>query len=172
MSDAVSLFIDGGCIGPNPSPRGGTFAGCLVDAEGRRVDHWCGAVFPVPPMTEITNNFAEMYALIRGLQRLPDGWSGTIYSDSMITIGRAQHDWWKTNGLPALMVADLRYHRDRFNSWEHITFVNLDGHPTKAELEKGIGHRGHPVSVHNVYVDQLCQMVARNELRNPQKEPV
>lgn len=151
LSKVVALYCDGGVIQKNPSTVGGTWAWCGVDAEGNRIIER-GGVCPAVGR-EITNNHTEQIAITLALEAMPDGWSGTVCSDSMIALGRVFKGWREKN-LPrnvsrrsAAAVARLG----------RIETVLLQGHPTKADLERGVGaKRGFPVSVHNVWCDHEC----------------
>lgn len=151
----LELYVDGGVIAVNPSLIGGTFAYRLVLDNGRFVG--VGKVVTVDQMGgPVTNNQTEMLALLEGLKHLPDDWVGMIYSDSMVTLGRAFSGFrWKN--IPAWMHKLYQEQRRRLIHWDEIKYVLLDGHPTKAQLKAGIGKRGHPVSEHNVWCDQACK---------------
>lgn len=155
----AALYVDGGVIGRNPSPQGGTWAWCHVDAAGQRIAHGGGIVLPIAwGLAAITNNLTELLALAEGLESLPAGWRGTVYSDSMVTLGRVFLGW-QMNGVPAGLIerVDAAMARiDRRSQW-----ILLDGHPTKAQLAAGIGKRGHRVSEHNVFCDRRCGEIGR-----------
>src|SRR5574338_1198510 len=101
------LYVDGGVIGKNPSTQGGTWAARLM-RDAFVVCEIKGVVTPKEAkLKEITNNLTEMLALIRGLQLLPTAWTGTIFSDSMVTLGRV-FEGWKWNGIPPWMHRDFQ----------------------------------------------------------------
>lgn len=159
------LYVDGGVIGKNPSSIGGTWAARIIfektihDAAGVIKPTDFGAIIP------ITNNIAEMMALIMGLRRLPNDWIGVICSDSDITIGRAIHGWKWTN-IPLDLYREFGYERNRLVNFEKFRFIGLSGHPTKEELKGGFSlTTGRPVSKHNVWCDTTCGMMA-NGFRN------
>lgn len=157
----VALYCDGGVIQKNPSPIGGTWAWCGVDAGGSRVVE-CGGVVPVNGERLITNNHTEQMAIVKALEAMPDGWSGTVYSDSMIALGRVFKGW-RTKNLPVNVSQRAAAAVARLGT---IETVLLQGHPTKADLECGIGaKRGFPVSIHNVWCDQECARQAREYLQ-------
>ena len=154
----TNLYCDGGVIGKNPSPIGGTWAFCVVDVElfDLHIIEQSGVIVPAQArLPEITNNLTEMLALVRGLQNLPDDWKGTVYSDSQITLGRV-FDGWKWNGIPNWLHVEFQRERKRLCNWEYIRWQLLQGHPTRAELDAGIGKRGYPVSIHNQWCDRAC----------------
>lgn len=152
-----ALYCDGGVIGRNPSPLGGTWAWCLVE-DGQRMHHDRGIIHAgAYRLPLITNNVTEMFALLRGFKELPDGWSGTVYSDSKITLGRV-FGHYADRGLP---------YGWQWAAWDEVrrlgkvTAVLLDGHPTKAQLAVGKGKRGGPVSEWNVFCDRECARLAK-----------
>lgn len=152
MSKIVALYCDGGVINRNPSMIGGTWAWCGVDEEGNRVMREGGVVEPVDARP-VTNNWTEQIAITKALEAMPDGWSGTVYSDSQIALGRVFLRW-RTKNLP-----DNIKQRgiDALKRLGRVTHCLLQGHPTKADLVRGVGaKRGFPVSVHNVWCDEEC----------------
>jgi ribonuclease HI len=153
------LFCDGGCIDRNPSESGGTWAYRRVRTVGgvdTVVFEDSAVVTPLNAgMPKVTNNLTEMLAALRGLSCLPRDWAGDLCSDSQITLGRLFWGW-KWTGIPSWMHQEYQKQRSRFTDWSMITPVLLAGHPTKAQLTAGIGHHGHPVSIHNVACDRMC----------------
>jgi ribonuclease HI len=160
------LYVDGGVVLKNPSPIGGTYAyrllkdGVVVSEGGFfRSAKDCAVNAEAGP---VTNNITEMMALVKGLQKLPDDWDGTIYSDSMITLGRAFLGWkWKS--VPLWLRVMFETEVKRLVNWERLGHALLSGHPTKAQLASGIGKHGLPVSEHNVWCDQACTEAAGKE---------
>lgn len=156
------LYCDGGVINVNPSPIGGTWAYRIV-CNGVVAAEQSGVITPAEAGTpNITNNFTEMLALVRGLQHLTvlPKWTGTIYSDSQITLGRAFMGW-KWTGIPKWLYEEFGHAVKGLHNWERIRCVLLSGHPTKAQLQLGTGKGGRPVSIHNVACDRLCGDEAR-----------
>jgi len=154
----TELYVDGGVIASNPSMIGGTWACCLISERGFCHGH-SGVVQPheiTNAFEAVSNNQSEMMALLEGLRRLPEGFNGTIYSDSQITLGWAFMGW-KWKNIPSWMTFVYQIQRKRLLKWDEIKYVLLDGHPTKKQLEAGIGKRGHPVSEHNVWCDEACR---------------
>lgn len=159
------LYVDGGVMRKNPSPIGGTWAARLV-RDGLVAMELSGWITPREARTEaITNNLTEMLALVRGLQLLPARWTGTIYSDSQVTLGRA-FEGWKWQNIPPWLHHEYREARKHLMHWDELQHVLLDGHPTIAHLAAGTGKRGHPVSEHNRWCDEACQAAARKFLEN------
>lgn len=156
-----AVYADGGVIRVNPSPHGGTWAWCWVDAGGARIRSAAGLILPGDiGMETVSNNVSEFMALARSLRSLPDGWSGTVYSDSRVTLGRI-FEGWRDKGLPWHWIEAARRNLERLGA---VRPVLLDGHPTKAQLAAGLGKRGNPVSEHNVFCDAECGRVARQFL--------
>lgn len=153
----ISLYCDGGVVKKNPSPFAGTWAWCGVNASGERIIEQGGLV-PVKAGQFITNNHTEQMAIVRALEAMPDGWSGTVYSDSQIALGRVFCGW-RTINLPRNVINRTAAALARMGKIEHVL---LQGHPTKADLKRGIGaKRGFPVSIHNVWCDEECGRQAR-----------
>lgn len=157
---ADGLYCDGGVIQINPSPVGGTYAYCLVK-NGKRIWERAGMISQAESdCPAVTNNLTEMLAVLYGLHCLPEDWTGTVFSDSQITIGRLSMGW-KWKNIPRWVHSVFKNVRGLMVNFEKISFVLLDGHPTKAQLELGVGRHGYPVSEHNVWCDQACGEVAR-----------
>jgi ribonuclease HI len=156
MDPVVAVYADGGVIGNNPSPIGGTWAYCFVGEGGERLAENSGLLLPsckALGVLPITNNICEFLAIGKALAALPAGWSGIVYSDSQ----NAMQRWFDNaacNGLPLEWVRSRRAVKQRLGAvqWEVI-----QGHPTRSELEAGRGRRGGAlVSVHNVWCDEAC----------------
>lgn len=152
---AVAFYADGGVIGPNPSIIGGTWCWCLADATGRRICDYSGVIRACDAQVPaVTNNLTELLALVNGLEALPHGWRGTVHSDSWVSLQRVFRAA-KLNNVPTWL-ADRLQELQRSGHLATMTYVLLDGHPTKAQLAAGVGKRGHPVSIHNVFCDAEC----------------
>jgi ribonuclease HI len=155
----VALYCDGGLVGPvNPSPDGGTWAWCAVNPFGARIAQASG-VIDAPRGGTVSNNVAEFVAAVLALETVPAGWSGTLYSDSLITLNRLFQGWTLTN-IPPDWVQRGSAALQRLGN---ANWVLLQGHPTKAELQAGRGKKGYPVSEHNVWCDQACRAAALAE---------
>lgn len=156
----INLYADGGVIGANPSPIGGTWAWCHVTVDGERLTSASGVITPAEAgLPFITNNLTELYAILEARESLPYAWSGTIHSDSWVSLQRVFLAA-RLKNVPDWLVDRLqRMQRDGWFSG--CAWKLLDGHPTRAELAAGVGKRGHDVSEHNVWCDQACTEAAR-----------
>jgi ribonuclease HI len=162
VDEVVELYADGGVILKNPSNVGGLWAWCGVNAKGERVIEKSGAI-PAGEGRTISNNHTEQIAITLALEAMPDGWSGTVYSDSMIALGRIFKNWSERN-LPRNVSMRSKAAVARLGE---IKTVLLQGHPTKADLACGIGKkRGLPVSEHNCWCDKACGKAAKEYLEN------
>lgn len=160
MSNIIAIYCDGGVILRNPSTIGGTWAWCAVDAEGNRIIER-GGVVRAPAGREITNNHMEQIAICLALEAMPEGWSGIVHSDSQIALGRIFKGW-RTKNLPAGIGLRSAKALARLGK---LTSILLQGHPTKADLERGIGaKRNLPVSIHQVWCDKECGRQAQRYL--------
>lgn len=150
----LQLFTDGGVIGPNPSPLGGTWAWCLVVNNDRIAYHASGIVTPKDiGLPTVSNNVTELLAAVEGLDNAvpqPVDW----FTDSGVTLWRLTTgkkwagvpDWLKARAIacrPGVKSATL-----------------LGGHPNKAELASGRRKDGKPVSEWNVWCDHECNRLA------------
>lgn len=155
----TALYADGGVISRNPSPIGGTWAFCLVDEHGQRVHEYSSFITPHEAgVPLVTNNLTELLALVNGLEMLPDDFTGTVYSDSWVSLQRVFLAA-KLNNVPVWLVDKLQAFQ-RTGRLAKMRYVLLDGHPTQAQLLAGKGKRGAPVSEHNVWCDKECGRVA------------
>jgi ribonuclease HI len=155
----IDVYCDGGVIQVNPSPIGGTWAYVIVDQDGVEVRRAFGVVTPAEiGMPAVTNNFTEFFAALQAFYFLPKGWAGRLHTDSNVTRLRLIYPNAKMNGIPNPWQELLRYFRSHLGGF-NVTL--LDGHPTKAQLEKGVGKRGNPVSKWNVLCDKLCTEAGR-----------
>lgn len=169
------LYTDGGCIDRNPSPFGLTYAFRIV-ADDAVIGEDAHALPPSAfGVATLTNNNAELYALCMGLFSLPSGWTGRVNSDSQLALGWIFFDY-KTDTIPASLLGCLRDARHIVRrSPGQFTWRLLQGHPTRADLARGIGaKRGFPVSIHNVACDRACRRAGQTfmALRSPAESPV
>lgn len=148
--EVVSIYTDGSVLHHNPSDLGGPWAWCGIDKEGDMVISGSGII-----KGPCTNNHSEFMAVVMALEAMPDGWGGTVYCDSYITISRL---WYGAtlSGIPMDLVLRGGAALRRTKS----TGVLVAGHPSKAHL--AAGHKnGTPVSEWNVWCDKRCTEVGR-----------
>jgi len=157
MNKLFEVYTDGGVIGRNPSPVGGTWAFCFVEAD-QRVREESG-VIPGDELSQITNNMTELFAILKALEALPDGARAHVHSDSQVSLGRV-FSGWRLKNVPAYMRFMLERERARFKAFEGFTVTLLEGHPSSSELARGFGEN-HPVSQHNVWCDHACTEAGR-----------
>lgn len=154
LSLAVKAFADGGVIGVNPSPLGGTWAVYFVDAQDQEIAHFSGVITPeMVGLPTVSNNVSELYACLEAMKRLPDGWKGVLHTDSGVTQCRLVNASPGMKGIPEAGVQATFRHRARLKG---MRVVLLDGHPNLAQLAAGVGKRGYPTSKWNVLCDQEC----------------
>jgi ribonuclease HI len=166
----IELFADGGVIKKNPSTIGGTWAFRIVLNGVVRCER-SGVITPAEAqLPAITNNLTEMIAVVQGLKQLTltPQFCGTVYSDSQITLGRV-FEGWKWTGIPTWLHLQFQRAREGLKRWDQIQHVLLAGHPTRAQLEAGIGRHGYPVSEHNVWCDKACTQAALEYLKEQQQ---
>lgn len=156
----TSIFCDGGCVTPNPSKEGGTWAYCFVDHNDHKVAHASGLVTPEDiGLPAVTNNFTEFYAALRAMEMATvQTYPVTIYTDSLITLRRLERPKFASmRGIPDVFIHRLRREAVRL---AYYTVVLLSGHPTEDDLKLGFTEKGRQVSKWNVFCDELCQKEA------------
>lgn len=158
----INLYCDGGVINRNPSDIGGTWAYCFTDGCDGLLQHASGLLTVEENGMPVTNNVTELYALVRGLERAPMGWRGTVYSDSRVSLLRV-FSAGALNNVPVWLVERLQAIQ-KSGKLRHVKYVLLDGHPTKTQLAAGIGKRGNRVSRWNVWCDDACTKAGRRYL--------
>ncbi len=105
----------------------------------------------------VGNNVAELRAAVEALVVMPGDWRGTLYSDSQVTLGRL-FDGWPLRGVPVDLAWRTQQLREWLRRFGQVRGVLLQGYPTRADLERGVGKkRGLPVSRWNVLADRMCQ---------------
>jgi ribonuclease HI len=139
---SAKLFTDGSCIG-NPGP-GGWGVLLKIGFEEKELSGF-------DPQT--TNNRMELFAVIRGVETLPQGMHLTISTDSRYVkdgmtqwIHRWQKNGWRTTAKEPVKNVDL---------WTRLVEV-LKTHEVSWVWIKG--HDGHP---ENERADRLAQKAAR-----------
>lgn len=170
------LYTDGGVINRNPSPIGGTWAWVLCD-DDTMVRHEAGIILPGDiGLPVITNNVAELLAVIHALEAMPPGWEGRLLTDSACTMSRIcarqEKDGKRRTRLGKLIPA---WHLERLDAALLRVGVFdmrlLGGHPTRSELDAGFRRDGVPCSIHNVRCDKLCTEQARKHLAQLGEKP-
>jgi ribonuclease HI len=137
----MALYVGSGLIGSNPSAIGATYAIRLVHHTDRYFDY--SGVLPVWKIEfggVVTNNQAEMYAMLEGLRKLPEKFAGTIYCRSNVALGRVFKGWKWTN-IPSWMHLVYTLQRKRLVNWSDIKYL---------QLEK--------TNEHAKWCDQACQL--------------
>ena len=202
-----ALFTDGGCIGRNPTRHGGTWAWARVKVQptgfeapgevGVEDDEY-GLILPkrhVPKLTarppeslvirlwevdSVESNQSELMALARGIDALPDGWSGRICADNENALRRLVNGIRPSANIPDAVRDRFYAARDRLGDIEPVLMA---GHPSAEDLRLGYvvktrgdgSHVTYPVSPWNVYVDSLCwkarEEAARIGIRAPSDDP-
>lgn len=110
---AIQVWTDGACTG-NPGPAG--LGVVLVDGAARReLSEYLG---------DGTNNIAELSAILRGLQEVPDRSRQVIvYSDSEYSIGLLTKNWKPKKNVE--LIGELRALCATF---PRLSFVKVAGH--------------------------------------------
>lgn len=133
--EVTHVYADGGCILRNPSEYGGTWAYVHVNAaEDRKVAALSGVYQSDRFGGPVTNNAMEFYAVLKGLEALPDGWIGTVLTDSQVTISRWTGEGGRFTGIPVGWIERMVAVRRRLGG---TFWVQLAGHPTAEELRRG-----------------------------------
>jgi ribonuclease HI len=112
-ADAIHVWTDGACTG-NPGPAG---LGVVIVDGGKHteISEYLG---------EGTNNIAELMAILRGLERVPDKARPTVvYSDSQYSIGLLTQGWKAKKNVE--LVEELR---DVCRQFKDLRFVKVAGH--------------------------------------------
>lgn len=167
---ATALYTDGGVIRKNPSEIGGTWAWCQVADTGERFEQRSGVVTPAQiGMPWVSNNYTELLAAVEGLEQLPEGWCGVLYTDSFVTLTRISPETKKPKWKNIPDNLRLRAEAAKARAgWFKV--VLLGGHPNKTELASGRRKDGLPVSQWNVWCDKACGEEARKYLEQLTKE--
>lgn len=153
------IFCDGGVIGANPSPAGGTWAWVLV-CGGHVVRHCSGIVTPTAAdLPTISNNLTELLAAVEALENIRShdrNWAGTIYTDSKVTLLRLTQTFSQAfAGIPR----ELRDRARAVATGKRWKAKLVKGHPTAKHLKAGHWD-GVMVSKWNCWCDKECQRLA------------
>lgn len=154
-----TAYTDGGLI-----PRvGGAWAWCAVDKDNNLIFGESG-FFCVPAGKEITSHQTEFAAMTKALEAMPDGWAGTVASDSELTLNRFFKGHACFN-IPPNMLERAKTSIARMGKMKSLL---LQHKPTKADLKSGFGAKtGLPVSEWNVWCDKRCDQ--EKAKRRPEK---
>jgi ribonuclease HI len=111
--NAVHVWTDGGCV-PNPGPAG--IGVVIIDGKERKeISEYLGMG---------TNNIAELTAIVRGLQAVPDKTRPVvIYSDSQYAIGLLTQNWKPKANIE--LVAELR---SLVKQFPEVRFIKVAAH--------------------------------------------
>lgn len=165
MKAPHAIYCDGGVCGKNPSKIGGTWAWCWVNEDDCLIGHDSGFVTPGMMKTKsVTNNQTELLAAVTALASvgLFKGWSGTLYTDSLVTLYRVT-DGVSFNAVPGWLEERARLIREG----RKYRVKLVAGHPTRKELLSGVRLRnGLPVSHWNAFCDKLCREAAEAYLKS------
>lgn len=178
----VQVFADGGPVGRNPSPIGGTYA-YIIRFRLPKWTEWIeyrrqvGFIAPSASMEVITNNVCELVAVCTGiiesfslLEEPTDVLE--VFSDSEVTLLRLFGNV-KVDGLPPY--ARVLFKDARFilrNLGQRANYTLLQGHPTIGELQDGVGKSGRPVHALQHEMHGACsklQEQVKKALKNNRK---
>lgn len=151
----LKLYADGGVIFKNPSPYGVTCAFVIVNKDSSIQSE--SFMFTHSGLS--TNNQSELLSIILGLESLSNTNRAAIAevcSDSNVSLGRVFRNYSMSN-IPEWTQVRLSNTKKSLVNWDKFSYTLLDGHPTKKQLDIGMGKRGHPVSIWNKICDDLCQ---------------
>jgi ribonuclease HI len=164
----TTLYSDGGVVQRNPSSLGGTWAWCATDQTGWRIIEQGGYLLAETGQV-ISNNQMEWCAAMHALEAMPDGWAGTLVTDSQNVIDRLRYAR-KRLREPAGQVLVPRnlpwpWYQRMVVALERLGDLELrhvKGHPSAADLKRGYtvddrGARKYAVSDQQVWCDMRCQ---------------
>lgn len=112
-ANAIHVWTDGGCV-PNPGPAG--IGVVIVDGDQRvELSEYLG---------QGTNNIAELTAIVRGLEEIPDRKRPVVvYSDSQYAIGLLTQNW-----KPKANVELVGKLRALLKEFPEVRFVKVAAH--------------------------------------------
>lgn len=155
--EIILVSADSGTIGMNGRGATGiTWSYCLVGKKNVLLEHKTGFNKELK-----TSPQGECQALLEGLERLPDGWEGTVESDCLYALKVIfQTDYWdgyvwKDKKLDKGLKERRNKLKERLD-FSKIKLVLLSGHPTTAERAAKVARNGRPVSEWNVKNDEAC----------------
>lgn len=165
VAGCVDLYADGGLTGKNPS-LGGTWAVRAVNDRGAMVAGAAGRFTAAElGLTKVSCNVAEVLALVVALEMMPDGWAGRVWSDSVVALITNHRRKYPVKWLPGELLDRILRNRERVGA---PFWYQLAGHPTRADLARGVTEDNERVSEHNVWCDQQCTLMrtATTEVRH------
>lgn len=126
------IYSDGACSG-NPGPGGWG----VIIRKGDEVEELSGGV----DLT--TNNRMEMLAVIKGLQKIPQGSQVSVFTDSQY-VQKGMQEWligwkkkqWKTASGGVVKNKDLWQDLDQLCQGRHVEWVWVRGHNGDAGNER------------------------------------
>jgi ribonuclease HI len=157
---ARNIYCDGGVFRPRRCEVG-SWAWVATDQDDDEVAcqyGWMERGSSTPD--GVTNNLTELTAAMAALVwmcKATPRWSGRLFSDSQITLGRLSQGW-RMKGVPDRWVERVAAVLETVGD---VEFVHLKGHPKPADLDAGFmvsptSGRTYPVSRHQVKCDSLC----------------
>ena len=162
--EVLTLYSDGGVVEVNPSPVAGVWAWCATNSRGWRIIEDGGFVLATDG--PISNNQMEWCAAMQALEAMPDGWSGTLVTDSRNVLERLAYLTDHLGDTQTLVPRNLpwQWYRRMVTSILRLgplTFRHVKGHPTAVDLKRGYtvdehGRRKHDVSDQQVWCDAEC----------------
>lgn len=156
----LKVFVDGGLLGRNPSPIGGTYGIVYIQIDDTVISELSGVIDAETLGYNgfVSNNVSELYALCLGILKITPvhGLEVHFYSDSEITLGRVfcgdalnnVPDWLKE------MTRNARLHLRKLNL---KGYTLLAGHSSIADCAAGWNKaKNLPASKWNTHVDRMC----------------
>ena len=112
-ANTIHVWTDGGCV-PNPGPCG--IGVVIIDGDKRvELSEYLG---------EGTNNIAELTAIVRGLEEVPDKTRPiAVYSDSQYAIGLLTQNWKPKKNVELVMQL-----RALLREFPEVRFVKVAAH--------------------------------------------
>lgn len=126
-ADAIQVWTDGGCR-PNPGPGG---LGVVIVDQGvqRELAEYLGPS---------TNNIAELSAILRGLQEVPDKQrTVVVYTDSTYSIGSLTKPWKPKKNIE--LIADIKRLTSQFADLRFVKVAAHSGIPLNERVDHLVG---------------------------------
>lgn len=145
ISKVSLISTDGGLIGAPGKAEGVTWAYVHVNKHGIVIKKESGYDLRLK-----TSPQAESLALIKALEALPEGWSGTVEGDCEYSM-HVVFNLWRDKKLDP----QLKERKNLLNIGD-VKLRHVKGHPSKKDRARGHTKTGKPVSEYNVICDDLC----------------